>query len=62
MTVYALGAPGLSKKTDRHASLFTYYHPVDFLNVYNHYHRKIVYRNSVIQNFFRERMVLFLGL
>lgn len=40
ITVYALGAPGLGKTTDQHASLLTYYHKPDFLSVYHHYHQK----------------------
>jgi len=40
ITVYALGAPGVSKTIDRHASLLTYYHQPNFLNMYNHYHQE----------------------
>lgn len=40
VTVYALGSPGVSKKTDDHATLLTYSHDSNFLSVYNHFHEE----------------------
>lgn len=44
ITVYALGAPGISKTTDDHASLLTYAKSPSFLRVYNHYHSEDIIR------------------
>ena len=40
ITVYSLGAPGVSIETDRHATLLTYYYSPDFLRVYHHFHEE----------------------
>lgn len=40
VTLYALGSPGVSKKTDDHATLLTYFHHRNFLRAYNHFHEK----------------------
>lgn len=38
LTVYALGSPGISRTTDWHATLLTYFHAPELLKMYHHYH------------------------
>lgn len=40
ITLYAVGSPGISRITDWHSTLLTYYHSPEFLKVYNHYHEE----------------------
>jgi hypothetical protein len=40
ITLYALGAPGISHETDEHASLMTHLHDPNFLRVYHHFHER----------------------
>lgn len=44
VTIYALGAPGVSKETDQDATALSYFQGSDFLRVYNHYHEKDLIR------------------
>lgn len=39
ITVYALGAPGVSEATDKQGTMLTYYHHPDFLRMYHHHHK-----------------------
>ena len=57
ITVYGMGAPGVSAKTDENGTLMTYYHAPDFLRIYNHFHSEDIITKFGEQEFLSGKLL-----